>query len=89
MEGRREATIGRSTSIANQPVELKLVVTNTLIVGDIKAFGGVLSRRARRHGAARGRTHISEARQYLDHDQRRRRGTDPASVDESQILWPR
>ena len=36
MEGRREATIGRSTSIANQPVELKLVVTNTLIVGDIK-----------------------------------------------------
>ena len=27
---------GRSTSTANQPVELEFVVTNTLIVGDIE-----------------------------------------------------
>lgn len=57
--------------MANQPVEFKFVVTNTLIVGDTKRsvafYRDVLDATALRDGS-----HISEARHYLDHDRRRR-----------------
>jgi hypothetical protein len=56
----------------HQPNELKFVVTNTLIVGDIQRsvafYRDVLG-----HGGARGRADVSAARQHLAHYQRRRR----------------